>query len=75
MLKGFLDLMEEKGWVVRLKPGAVTLHEGMLEAATTVKKDQIEDLNDSSKIVKREGKVGQGLLNGRPFLKEAIKVS
>jgi DNA replication ATP-dependent helicase Dna2 len=61
LLKSFLDLMEEKKWILRLKPGAEKLHH------LPVVEDEVN--------VKREMKVEKGILNGRPFLREALDVS
>lgn len=69
MLKGFLDLMDSQGWIMRLKPGADKIHPN-LECESVVKKEE-PDL----KTVKREGKLGDRILNGRPFLAEALGVS
>lgn len=67
LLKSFLDLMEEKKWVLRLKAGAEKVH-------------RFSDILDVEKQnrkgeVKKEVKVNKGLLSGRPFLREAIDVS
>jgi hypothetical protein len=64
LLKGFLDLMKEKNWILGLKAGAEKIHQ--LPGPTIVKQE-----------VKREREVrsGKGILNGRPFLREAIEVS
>jgi DNA replication ATP-dependent helicase Dna2 len=74
MLKGFLDLMEDKRWVVKLPPGADRLHRGIFGMVGKEEKDGGE-VACAKKSVKREGNVGKGVLNGRPFLKEAIEVS
>jgi DNA replication ATP-dependent helicase Dna2 len=68
MLKGFLDLMDSQGWIMRLKMDADKIHAD-LEGGVVVKEEP--DL----KPVKREGKLGDRILNGRPFLAEALGVS
>lgn len=56
---------------MRLKPGADKLHPNLeSETAIKVKKEEPD-----SKPVKREGKLGDRILNGRPFLAEALNVS
>jgi len=67
LLKSFLDLMEEKKWVLRLKAGAEKVHR--FSDVLDVKKE------DRKGEVKKEVKVNKGILNGRPFLREAIDVS
>jgi autonomous glycyl radical cofactor GrcA len=75
LLKSFLDLMEEKNWVLRLQAGAEKVHQFLdpLEGSTgvggSVKKEELKV------EVKKEIKVNKGILNGRPFLREAIDVS
>lgn len=71
LLKGFLDLMEENNWVMRLEPGADKIHH-VIEAV--VKTEEKED-GKTGKTVKREGKLGDRAVNGRPFLKEVLEVS
>lgn len=75
MLKGFLDLMDSQGWIMRLRPGADQVHPE-LEVETKeggVKKVMV----NKEEVVKREGqgKMGDRILNGRPFLAEALNVS
>lgn len=67
LLKSFLDLMEEKKWVLRLKPGAEKVH----------RFSDVLDLKEEDRKVevKKEVKVNKGILSGRPFLREAIDVS
>ena len=67
LLKSFLDLMEEKKWVLRLKAGAEKIH----------RFSDVLDLKEEDRKVevKKEVKVNKGILNGRPFLREAIDVS
>lgn len=65
LLKSFLDLMEEKNWILRLKAGAERSHQVPLE---------VKDIRDQVKR-EREVKVGKGIFNGRPFLKEVLDVS
>ena len=67
LLKSFLDLMEEKNWVLRLKAGAEKVH----------RFSDVLDLKEEDRKVevKKEVKVNKGILNGRPFLREAIDVS
>lgn len=67
LLKGFLDLMEEKKWILRLKAGADGVHRLRGVESTP------EIAMDSK--AKKEGKLAKGILNGRPFLREAIEVS
>jgi DNA replication ATP-dependent helicase Dna2 len=71
LLKSFLDLMEEKKWILRLKPGAEKLHH------LPVVEDEVNGKVGGVKEekVKREVKVEKGILNGRPFLREALDVS
>jgi hypothetical protein len=73
LLKSFLDLMEEKNWILRLKAGAEKSHRLLVEGATTERGGRGRD--DEEVKVKREVKVEKGILNGRPFLKEALDVS
>ena len=72
LLKSFLDLMKEKNWILQLKAGAEKSHrlpgEGTAERAG-------RGGEDKEVKVKREVKVEKGILNGRPFLKEALDVS
>ena len=67
LLKSFLDLMEEKKWVLRLKAGAEKVHR--FSDVLDLKKE------DRKVEVKKEVKVNKGILSGRPFLREAIDVS
>jgi DNA replication ATP-dependent helicase Dna2 len=73
LLKSFLDLMEEKNWILRLKAGAERSHSLPIEGATTERAGRRGE--DKKGKVKREVKVEKGILNGRPFLKEALDVS
>jgi DNA replication ATP-dependent helicase Dna2 len=73
LLKSFLDLMEEKDWMLRLKAGAEKAHSLPVEGATAERPGRGGD--DKEVKVKREVKVEKGILNGRPFLKEALDVS
>jgi len=73
LLKSFLDLMEEKNWILRLKAGAEKSHRLPVECATTERAGRGGE--DKEVKVKREVKVEKGILNGRPFLKEALDVS
>jgi hypothetical protein len=72
LLKSFLDLMEEKNWILRLKAGAEKSHSLPIEGATAERAGRVE-VNEVK--LKREVKVEKGILNGRPFLKEALDVS
>jgi len=67
LLKSFLDLMEEKKWVLRLKAGAEKVHR--FSDVLDVEKE------DGKAELKKEVKVNKGILSGRPFLREAIDVS
>ena len=67
LLKSFLDLMEEKKWVLRLKAGTEKVHR--FSDVLDLKKE------DRKVEVKKEVKVNKGILSGRPFLREAIDVS
>ena len=67
LLKSFLDLMNEKNWILRLKPGAEKTHQLPVSTQTGGMKKEVKE--------KKELKVDKGILNGRPFLKEAIEVS
>jgi hypothetical protein len=69
LLKLFLDLMEEKNWVLRLKAGADRVHRFPDPLDVGVKEEELKV------EVKKEVKVNKGILNGRPFLREAIDVS
>jgi DNA replication ATP-dependent helicase Dna2 len=69
LLKSFLDLMEEKNWVLRLQAGADKVHQSPDPLDVGVRKEEIRV------EVKKEVKVNKGILNGRPFLREAIDVS
>jgi hypothetical protein len=73
LLKSFLDLMEEKNWILRLKAGAEKSHSLPIEGVTAERPGRGGD--DKEVKVKREVKVEKGILNGRPFLKEALDVS
>jgi hypothetical protein len=73
LLKSFLDLMEEKKWILRLKAGAEKSHFLPIEGARTERAGRGGE--DKEVKVKREVKVEKGILNGRPFLKEALDVS
>jgi hypothetical protein len=86
LLKGFLDLMNEKGWVMRLKPGAESLHDLSLMCGSVVVKgeagEQCVDGGFKSEVPAGESGVGgrvikggKGILGGRPFVKEVIEVS
>jgi hypothetical protein len=67
LLKGFLDLMKEKKWILRLKAGAEGVHR--LRGVESGPEIAAEEKG------KKEGKLAKGILNGRPFLREAIEVS
>jgi DNA replication ATP-dependent helicase Dna2 len=67
LLKSFLDLMEEKNWILRLKAGAEKSHSQLIESVTAERAGRGG--------VKREVKGEKGILNGRPFLREAHDVS
>jgi hypothetical protein len=69
LLKGFLDLMGEKGWILRLKAGAERVHHFAGDGEEEAK------VADVKTEVKKEVKVEKGILIGRPFLREAIEVS
>jgi len=69
LLKSFLDLMEEKKWVLRLKAGAEKIHRFSDPIEGVVKKEEVKV------EVKKEGRANKGVLSGRPFLREAIDVS
>jgi DNA replication ATP-dependent helicase Dna2 len=73
LLKSFLDLMEEKNWILRLKAGAERSHSQLIESVTAERAGRGGE--DKEVKVKREVKVEKGILNGRPFLKEALDVS
>jgi hypothetical protein len=73
LLKSFLDLMEEKNWILRLKAGAEKSHSQLIESVTAERAGRRGE--DKEVKVKREVKVEKGILNGRPFLKEALDVS
>ena len=73
LLKSFLDLMEEKDWILRLKAGAEKAHCLPVEGVTAERPGRGGE--DKEVKVKREVKVEKGILNGRPFLKEALDVS
>ena len=73
LLKSFLDLMEEKDWILRLGAGAEKSHQLPVEGATAERAGRGGE--DKEVKVKREVKVEKGILNGRPFLKEALDVS
>jgi len=73
LLKSFLDLMEEKNWILRLKAGAEKPHRLPVEGATVERAGRGGENKEVK--VKREVKVEKGILNGRPFLKEALDVS
>ena len=60
--------MEEKNWILRLKAGAEESHQ-------TPPHGVQEGIKGEKKEVKREVKMEKGILNGRPFLKEALDVS
>jgi len=68
LLKSFLDLMREKNWILRLKAGAEKSHQIPPHGVQ-------EGIKGEKKEVKREVKMEKGILNGRPFLKEALDVS
>jgi DNA replication ATP-dependent helicase Dna2 len=70
LLKSFLDLMVEKNWILRLKAGAEKSHCLPIDC---VRLGRVEETKEVK--VKREVKVEKGILNGRPFLKEALDVS
>lgn len=73
LLKGFLDLMDSQGWILRLRAGADKIHPELeLPSGTgsVIKQEESE-----GKVMKREGKVGERILSGRPFLAEALAVS
>lgn len=69
MLKGFLDLMDSQGWIMRLRPGADTLHADLDEVMV------MAEPSAEKRTIKREGKLGDRILNGRPFLAEVMSVS
>ena len=59
--------MKEKDWILRLKPGAEKTHQLPVTPKTEEVKQEVKE--------KKELKVDKGIMNGRPFLKEAIEVS
>lgn len=64
LLSGFFDLMDEKGWVVRLPPGAHEMH-GAVPEVTIEKKEKKE---------MKGAVVGERLLNSKPFVKDILAV-
>lgn len=68
LLKGFLDLMSEKGWILNLKPGAERVHHLVGDGCGGAEAIEVKQ------EVKKEIKVEKGILNGRSFLREAIEV-
>ncbi|KAL1411310.1 DNA replication endonuclease-helicase Dna2 [Vanrija albida] len=60
LLGGFFDLMDEKGWVVRLPPGAHEMHGAVPDVAITPKKE------------KKGAVLGERLLNSKPFVKDIL---
>ena len=69
-MKKFIELTEEKQWVYQLKAGADGLHpvpQGTPKAKKEVKTEMKEE--------KPKGKVGSGVLRGRPFGLEVMAVS
>lgn len=66
LLAGFLRLMEEKGWIYLLPKGADEMH------------SRPPSLVGNEEVVKREkkaGRMGKGVLNGKPFAQEVMTVS
>ena len=70
LLRSFLDLMEKKNWILRLKAGSEKSH--LLPSVGGT----IGPVGEEKEVkVKREVKMEKGILSGRPFLKEALDVS
>ena len=66
LLAGFLRLMEDRGWIYQLPKGASELHPigAIVEGNREVKKEK-----------RAVGRMGVGVLNGKPFAKDIIAVS
>lgn len=70
VLKKFIELMEEKQWVYQLKAGADGLHP-MRQSTPKAEKEVKREVKEE----KPKGKVGGGVLRGRPFGLEVMAVS
>lgn len=67
-MKDFLELMDGKGWIYTLEKGDEGLHP-LPEVEKASKKE--EQRGKERKV----GKVGEGLIKGKAFVQEIIKVS
>jgi DNA replication ATP-dependent helicase Dna2 len=84
LLHEFFDLVESKGWILRLPPNADTLHPSLLVGASNVPKRGAEEMEQSlaakenlaaerpQKKPKLKKVAEDGMLRGRPVLRDLM---
>jgi DNA replication ATP-dependent helicase Dna2 len=71
ILRRFLDLMEEKGWILTLPHGALGLHDVSSLVAPSPKRSLgTPQVETTAQTPRKKAKLDAGIFKGRPILKD-----